>query len=560
MKRRRLADFLRRTGLLAAAVLCVPAAGHAHPMGNFSISHYAAIRVLATSIEVRYVLDLAEIPTFQEIQDSGIVAEAGHASVGPYLARKAETLGSGLVLELNGRRLTLERGAREILFTPGAGDLPTMKLGVIYRAALDARAVQPQNHLIYRDGNYPERAGWKEVIAETGPRVAVLEASVPERDRSRALADYPTDLLNSPPQDLEAAVTFTVAPLLPIRDAADPSATPPANRERQVLESVTLPPPAAPASAAAASVEILSSSERPLRLEPNSRATPRDPFTALIATPEISASILVFAALLAAALGAFHALEPGHGKTVVAAYLVGSRGTARHALILGLIVTASHTAGVYLLGGVTLYASRYIVPERLYPWLGAVSGLIIAALGFALFLRRYAGRDEHHGHAHHGHDHAHDHARGHQHHDHGHGDGHEHGHDHAHDHRHGYGHHHHLPAGQTVSLRELFALGITGGIVPCPAALVVLLSAVALRRVGFGLFLIAAFSVGLAAVLIAIGLLMVYARRLMARFQGEGRVVTRWLPLTSSAVMTVLGLAIAGQALMAAGILQLRLG
>jgi ABC-type nickel/cobalt efflux system permease component RcnA len=249
----------------------------------------------------------------------------------------------------------------------------------------------------------------------------------------------------------------------------------------------------------------------------------------------------VFAALLAAALGAFHALEPGHGKTVVAAYLVGSRGTARHALILGLIVTASHTAGVYLLGGVTLYASRYIVPERLYPWLGAVSGLIIAALGFALFLRRYASRDGHHGHEHHGH--THDHAHGHHHH---------HGHDH--------GHHHHVPSGQTVSLRELFALGITGGIVPCPAALVVLLGAVALRRVGFGLFLIAAFSVGLAAVLIAIGLLMVYARRLMARFQGEGRMVTRWLPLTSSAVMTVLGLAIAGQALMAAGILQLRLG
>ena len=133
----------------------------------------------------------------------------------------------------------------------------------------------------------------------------------------------------------------------------------------------------------------------------------------------------MFAALLAAALGAFHALEPGHGKTVVAAYLVGSRGTARHALILGLIVTASHTAGVYLLGGVTLYASRYIVPERLYPWLGAVSGLIIAALGFALFLRRYAGRDEHHGHEHHGHDHAHDHAHGHHHDDHGHDHGHD---------------------------------------------------------------------------------------------------------------------------------------
>jgi hypothetical protein len=158
-------------------------------MGNFSISHYAAIRVLATSIEVRYVLDLAEIPTFQEIQDSGIVAETGHASVGPYLARKAETLGSGLALELNGRRLTLERGAREILFTPGAGDLPTMKLGVVYRAALDARAVQPQNHLVYRDGNYPGRAGWKEVIAGRG---RVSPCSRPRCRNATAAARWPT--------------------------------------------------------------------------------------------------------------------------------------------------------------------------------------------------------------------------------------------------------------------------------------------------------------------------------------------------------------------------------
>lgn len=111
-----------------------------------------------------------------------------------------------------------------------------------------------------------------------------------------------------------------------------------------------------------------------------------------------------------------------------------------------------------------------------------------------------------------------------------------------------------------MTWRALLALGVTGGIVPCPAALVVLLSAVALRRVGFGLFLIVAFSVGLAAVLIAIGLLMVYARRAMARFQGDGPLVRRWLPLTSAAVITVLGVGIAVQALMAAGILQVRLG
>jgi nickel/cobalt exporter len=263
--------------------------------------------------------------------------------------------------------------------------------------------------------------------------------------------------------------------------------------------------------------------------------------------------VVMLALVIAAGLGAFHALEPGHGKTMVAAYLVGARGTAWHALLLGLIVTASHTAGVYLLGGVTLYASRYVVPERIYPWLGVVSGLMIAGLGIVLFLRRYAGG---HGHDHtHGHDHAHDHGHGH-HHEHD---------DHPHDHQHGQHHDHalhhhgqdHTPG--RVSLKQLFVLGVTGGIVPCPAALVVLLSTLSLGRVGFGLVLIVAFSLGLAAVLIATGILVVYARRLMARLQGEGLLITRWLPLTSAAVIIVVGLGMTTQALQAAGILQIRL-
>jgi ABC-type nickel/cobalt efflux system permease component RcnA len=281
-----------------------------------------------------------------------------------------------------------------------------------------------------------------------------------------------------------------------------------------------------------------------LELQTNRQASRRDRFTDLIGSGPTSPGIIFFAALVAATLGAFHALEPGHGKTVVAAYLVGSRGTARHAMLLGLIVTASHTAGVYLLGA---------VPERLYPWLGALSGLTIAVLGFCLFLKRYA-RPVEHGHSHdasdHDHAHSHDHGDGHHHHDHDH-----HGH-----HHHGHHHHHHVPSGTRVSLKELLALGVTGGIVPCPAALVVLLSAVALRRIGFGLFLIVAFSVGLAAVLIGIGLLMVYARRLMARVEGTGPLITRWLPLTSSVTITVLGIAIAAQALINAGVVTIRLG
>jgi ABC-type nickel/cobalt efflux system permease component RcnA len=214
--------------------------------------------------------------------------------------------------------------------------------------------------------------------------------------------------------------------------------------------------------------------------------------------------MVCLALTVAAGLGAFHALEPGHGKTVVAAYLVGARGTAWHALCLGLMVTATHTAGVYLLGLVTLYASHYVVPERLYPWLGILSGLTVAGLGCALFLRRYTGEDHTHAHGHtHGHSHTHAHTAGYTHHHHVHKT------------------HHHPSPGETVSLRQLLALGVTGGIVPCPAALVVLLSAVALQRVGFGLLLIVAFSVGLATVLIAVGLLMVYARRCMSRFHGS---------------------------------------
>jgi ABC-type nickel/cobalt efflux system permease component RcnA len=263
-----------------------------------------------------------------------------------------------------------------------------------------------------------------------------------------------------------------------------------------------------------------------------------------LAKREFGFGIIVLALAVVAGLGAAHALEPGHGKTVVAAYLVGSRGTAWHACVLGLVVTISHTAGVFLLGAVTLYASRYIVPERLYPWLGVLSGLLIAALGFTLFLRRYAG---------HVHSHDHDHAHGHPHH-HDPNEPHHHHHPHGRDHQHS-----HPTPGESVTLSGLVALGVSGGIVPCPAALVVLLSAVSLNRIGFGLVLIVAFSVGLAAVLIAIGLLMVYARRFMSRFQGEGPLITRWLPLTSAAVITLFGVGIAVQALVTAGILQIRL-
>jgi ABC-type nickel/cobalt efflux system permease component RcnA len=492
----------RRLALVVAAWLALGAAtAVAHPLGNFSISHYTALEPGATEVTVRYVIDMAEIPTFQEVQDTGLVTEAGHASVAPWAAAKAATLARGLTLTLGDHRLALSVVSHQTIFPPGAGGLPTLKLGIVYRAALPAGMTGTQE-LRYRDENFPDRAGWKEIIARPGAGVTLVASTAPATDRSRELSDYPTDLLNSPPQDLQARVSFAASAI-----AAAATVT-----------------PAAP----------------PMALRPNTQASVSNAaanrFAELVTRPEPGLGLLALALMTAAVLGAFHALEPGHGKTVVAAYLVGSRGTARHALILGLVVTASHTAGVYLLGGVTFYASRHVVPEKLYPWLSLGSGLTIAVLGLALFLRRFGGAMEH------GHDHHHHHYGGLAH-DHPHDGAHEHDHAHGHDHVPGHTH-------GPISLRALVALGVSGGIIPCPAALVVLLTALSLHRVGFGLVLIVAFSVGLAAVLVAIGVLMVYAGRLMGRFRDDGPWIRRWLPLTSSAVMTLLGLGIAVQAVL----------
>ena len=432
------------------------------------------------------------------------MAKPDDPSANQYIAHMAEKLRAGLSLEVNGQPIALHIESREIIFSEGAGRLPTLKISVNYKVRLPGGV--GAYTLGYRDNNFPGRAGWKEIIAVAGHGVKLLNSSVPETDRSARLSDYPMDLLNSPPQQVEARVSFSLAVpainednannrSLPVIAKAD-GAAPQAKKHRADRS--------APEDSAAASTPEDSPAEKSLQLKSNSQATPRNSFTEIMAKKELSAGIILIALAIAVGLGALHALEPGHGKTLVAAYLVGSRGTIRHAVLLGLIVTAAHTAGVYLLGGITLYASKYIVPERLYPWVGAISGVMIATLGLILLLRRYQGRDALSGHRHRD-----DATVGHHH------DG------HHHHHHHESHEHHHDNANQAVSFKQLLALGVSGGIVPCPAALVVLLSAVAMQRIGFGLLLIVAFSGGLAAVLIAVGMLMVLARQFMARFQAR---------------------------------------
>jgi len=281
-------------------------------------------------------------------------------------------------------------------------------------------------------------------------------------------------------------------------------------------------------------------------------AGPRaDRLTDLITADELTPSLILFSLLVAFALGGLHALSPGHSKTIVAAYLVGSRGTAKHALLLGGIVTVAHTAGVFLLGMVTLSLSTQIVPEHLYPIVQLISGVAIAVVGVRMFsvrLRDGWRTHSHGGPAHHHHDdadaHAHAHGSPPSHaHDADHWHEHAHGHDHEHEYEHEHGHTHEVPAGQPT-FATLLALGVSGGILPCPSALVVLLSAVALHRIGAGLVLIVAFSMGLASVLSILGILVVRAGTVLNRFDSAGAIARR-VPAFSALFVCVLGLGLA---------------
>jgi hypothetical protein len=196
------------TMLAIVGLLAAPHLGSAHPLGNFSISHYTAIRLEPDALMLRYIIDMAEIPTFQEIQDTKIVPQAGHPSLPTYLAQRVKTSQEGLVLEINGQRLPLSSEAGEVIFPPGAGGLPTLKLWMLWRIPLDRESAATVHELRYRDTNFPGRAGWKEIIATGGQGIILLSSTVPEHDRSHELTDYPIDLLNSPPQDVEARVVF----------------------------------------------------------------------------------------------------------------------------------------------------------------------------------------------------------------------------------------------------------------------------------------------------------------------------------------------------------------
>jgi nickel/cobalt exporter len=286
-------------------------------------------------------------------------------------------------------------------------------------------------------------------------------------------------------------------------------------------------------------------------------------FANIIETRDLTFTLYLICILIAGVVGAGHALSPGHGKAVVAAYLIGTRSKVRHACYLGFIVTLTHTFGVFALGLATYFASRYILPEQLYPWLSLASGVMVFIIGVVMLVMRiysaFSAAASNHSfavsHSHYGHK-AHD-VNNHHHFDESHDDSspdrHYHDHDNDthfqhdwkkhHDHKHK---HSHIPPGfdgSPVTWRSLLSLGVSGGILPCPSALVLMLSAISLNRVGFGLVLVLAFSAGLAAMLTLVGILFVKARKILEWLPFSNPLMM-FLPIAASLVIMVLGIGI----------------
>ena len=514
------------TPLVAAICLfLVVSATHAHPLGNFSVNQYARLEVGGERLRVRYVVDMAEIPTLQVLQQVEPNADGAvsSAALRLYLDKAAAEYAAGLRLTVDGAYVPLELISKNIEQRPGTGGLTTLRIECDLAGALPAGRSTPR--LRFENNNHADRSGWREMLVTSTPGISVFDSTAFGNGVTDELRAYPEDRLAAPLEERAVEFSFT-------RGALPGGARPLVTRDGR--------------SAAAA----------------------RDRFAELIAVPNLTKGVALLGLLVAAALGGLHAFSPGHGKTVVGAYLVGSRGTAKHAAFLGLTVTATHTSSVFALGLVTLFASQYVLPEKLFPALSLASGAIILALGLSLFVTRLRSAlgNPQHTHKDHYHAHAGSHDQGdlHSHEpDHVHPQDHEHTLPNDHDglvHSHGGREHTHAPPGadgSPVTWRSLLALGVSGGLLPCPSALVVLLSAIYLHRVGYGLLLIVAFSLGLASVLTGIGLVFVHAGRWLQRTTSERRVaagLVRVMPVFSAFVIACVGALLCYEALAQVGI------
>ena len=443
--------FLAGAGLgLALAVLPAGAAG-AHPLGNFTVNTSLGLRIAPDRVAVDLVVDMAEIPAVQarrgiDTDGDGAVSDK---EASDHAARACPDAGGRIDVDVDGRRAPVTVTSAGVTFPAGNAGLPTLRLTCGFVAEVGEH--RGEREVAVSSTAFTDRVGWREITA-VGDRTTVVTSNVAQASSSARLTAYPEDMLSSPPDQRQA--TVRVRPGGPAAPAVN--GTVPGARMAQ-----------------------------PRGLDGATRS-----FTSLVARQQLTVGFGILALGLAAGLGAVHAFAPGHGKTVMAAYLVGERGSVRQAAVIGLTVTATHTAGVLILG-LALSASTSLAPESVYPWLGVASGLVLAGVGAGMLVRASGRRPQlvpaHAGHSH------------------------------AHAHEHGHGHHDHDHEPERLDWRSLVPLGLAGGMVPSPSAIVVLLGAIALGRAWFGVALVLAYGLGMAATLTGAGLALVRARGAIER-------------------------------------------
>ena len=504
----------RVLAVLAAALfmlaIAAPAA-HAHPLGNFSINFSSGIRVEPAAVAVVVVMDAAEIPTARTFPQG--TSKVDNAEAAAYRTSRCAEVANAAEVRLDGAQQPLTVVTSEVTFPPGAAGLATTRLSCQLRTS--ARLKPAGATLTYRLPYEADRLGWREITA-VGDGVLLAHSTVPTTSPSRVLTAYPKDLLASPLTVDEATMQ--------VRNGSGTVSGPDA-------------PPGAPADSLSRGIDRLTTA-----------------YTNLIASRELTLAFGLLAVVLAIGLGAMHAFAPGHGKTLMAATLVGREGTLRQAVTIGLSVTVTHSVGVLLLG-LALTFTSLAAPERVYPWLGLVSGVLLVAIGITL-LRAAMRRPPvllaaAHQHAHSGHSR---HTPRHNHTD-DHSDDIDHPHEAA-SHSHGFFSHSHQPT--QLGTKSLLAVGFTGGLVPSPSALLVLLGGIALGRAWFGVVLVVAYGIGMAAALVAVGLALVRGRdwleRHADRFAPIGRstatarLMRRWLPAATSSLVIMIGLGVAARA------------
>ncbi len=490
--------------VVMAAVLSVASPAAAHPLGNFTTNQYSGLRVGQGSGVVDYVVDYAEIPTYQQraeldVNRNGQYDKPELEAAAP---ERCESLLDALSMTIDDKAVALGVVKSQMSTSPGQG-LPTLRVECSYAWA----GARPSGTLRFRNSNFEDRVGWREITA-VGDRTKLRNSTTSPTSASNRLLAYPSDELKSPPDVRVASLQYQ------------------------------------PGGVAAPLVQSNPLTERYEGLT--------GWFTQSVQAKRLTLGLALLAIAAALILGAFHALFPGHGKTVMAAYLVGQRGSARQGVTLGLTVAVTHTIGVLVLG-LVLTATQSFAPETVYPYLGVASGVLFAALGVTLFVRAIRQRSTlfAHGHSHGGHSHG-----GHSHHSHSRA---EHSHDHHHDRHHDHDHdgaHSHVGHGESANTqplrtRSLVAMGFAGGLVPTPSAVVVLLGATAIGRAWFGVLLVVFYGLGMSATLIAAGLALGWARKRFSIERASERALrlASLLPILTGVVVTGGGLVLIGRAL-----------